>query len=188
MKKKNLLNSALICFMLSLTSCNELTVYEKLAQCSTSSYDKVELNVLTKTNGQDLKSKFVLNKTEFNYEIERLSLLDLNGTNDSYLKTIKGNGTYINGKITLNDKEVEIPTIDEIKGSLSFNSDNFTNVVEGEGTFKADVNNLSDLLNATINGHNGKIKIEYTNEPYKFKSIEIKYDTTLSNVLMSYEF
>ncbi len=170
---------------------NEKSIYETLNELCEKEYSKITLDISTVSKGIELKSNYVLSKSNVTYSVEKLNQFPTDGNFENipsdFKSKLEGVATIENGKVTaLNGDAVTIPEYDELSGNFKFDKNYFTDVKEEEGKFTATVSSPSDFLNRNELLSDMKITIQYNQNG--FESIVITYETSNSSVNISYVF
>ena len=167
------------------------TVYDVLNGFTKQSYKKIQLDITTLTDDIELEANYTLTEKKVEYSIEQLNLLpsdgNLNNISPNYKTTIQGNAIIENGKVTkLDDKSVNLPEYDELKGAFDFKESYFKNIQVDNGKFAADVVDASDFMDIDKTIGDMKIIVEYNDTA--FKKISLSYKTSNSAVTTVYVF
>ena len=168
------------------------SVYELLDSLAEKDYSTVKVDIVTTTGFASLNSNYVLTQNVVTYSIERLNLLPSDGNitdlSPDCKTTLSGYAQINNGQITeINgNKDVALPSYNELKGNFSFDETNFTNVVVGDGAFEADVVSPSLFYGADVDVSELKVKVEYTEA--SLSKIIISYSTANATVQAVYAF
>lgn len=168
------------------------TVYDLLDDLADKNYSNIEIDIVTSTGFAQLCSNYVLTQSNVVYSIEKLNLLPSDGNiNDlpsNYKITITGSALIENGQVMEldGDKDVTLPSYDELKGNFHFDESNFKNAVVGNDSFEADVVSPSQFYGADVDMKNLKVKVEYTGT--SLTKITISYSTTDATVQTIYAF
>lgn len=154
------------------SSVQETTVYDTLNELSRKYYSKIQLNISTLTGDIELGAEYVLAANKVEYSIEQLNLLpsdgDIDNISPNYKTTIQGLATIENGKVTkMDDKAVNIPPYDELKGSFDFKDSCFKNVQIDEGRFSADVVNASAFIGIDEAIGDMKVIVNYSDSAFQ---------------------
>lgn len=106
----------------------------------------------------------------------------------NYKTTVTGYALIENGQVIELDgnKDVDLPSYDELKGSFNFDESNFKNAVVGTNSLEADVVSPSQFYGADVDMSNLKVKVEYTDT--LLTKITISYSTTNASVQTVYVF
>ena len=146
-----------------------ISVYELLNSLVEKDYSAVKVDIVTTTGFASLNSNYVLAQSVVTYSIERLNLLPSDGNltdlSPDFKKVTSGYAQINNGQIVEVDgnKDVTLPSYNELKGNFNFDESNFANVVLADGSFEADVVSPSQFYGADVDISNVKVKVEYTN-------------------------
>lgn len=167
------------------------TVYDVLNGLTKQNYKKIQLDITTLTGDIELEANYTLMANKVEYSIEQLNLLpsdgNLNNISPNYKTTIQGSAIIENGKVTkLDDKAVNLPEYDELKGAFDFKESSFKNIQSENGTFAADVVDASDFMGTDKTISDMKIIVEYNETA--FQKITLSYKTSTSNVTTVYMF
>ena len=169
-----------------------LTVYDLLNDLSKKDYSGVEIDIAITTDFAKLCSNYVLTQGKVAYSIERLNLLSLKENvidlPERYKTTVTGYALIENGQLVELDgnKDVTLPSYDELKGNFNFNESNFKNAVISTNSFEGDVVVPSQFYGADLEMSNLKVKVEYTET--SLTKIIISYDTANAAVQTVYAF
>jgi hypothetical protein len=82
------------------------------------------------------------------------------------------------------DKDITLPSYDELKGKFNFDESNFKNAVVSNNSFEAEVISPSQFYGADVDMSNLKVKVEYTES--SLTKITISYNTTNASVQTIY--
>ncbi len=167
------------------------TVYDVLNGFTKQSYKKIQLDITTLTGDIKLEANYTLMANKVEYSIEQLNLLpsdgNLNNISPNYKTTIQGSAIIENGKVTkLDDKAVNLPEYDELKGAFDFKESSFKNIQVDNGKFAADVINASAFIGTDKTISDMKIVVEYSDT--SFQKVTITYKTSNSTVTTVYLF
>ena len=168
------------------------TVYDLLDDLAEEDYSKIKIDILVKNGFVELYSNYVLTQNNVVYSIEELNLLPSDGSitdlPSNYKNTVTGYALIENGKIVELDgnKDITLPSYDELKGNFNFVESNFKNAVVGENSFEADVVIPSQFYGADVDMTNLKLKVEYTKT--SLTKVSISYSTTKATVQTVYVF
>ena len=168
------------------------TVYGLLDSLAGKKYSTVKINISTVTDFAELHSEYVLTQSNVTYSIERLNLLpsDGNVTNlpSNYKTTVSGYALVENGQVVEldGDKDVTLPSYDELKGNFNFDESNFKNAVVGANCFEAEVISAAQFYGANVDMSDLKVQVEYTETA--LTKIIISYSTANATVQTVYVF
>ncbi|MBO5938596.1 MAG: hypothetical protein J6Q82_03755 [Clostridia bacterium] len=168
------------------------TIYDLLDSLVDKDYSTIEIDIVTTTGFAELYSNYVLTQSNVVYSIEKLNLLPSDGNitdlPSNYKTTVTGYALIENGQIVelSGDKDVTLPSYDELKGDFNFDETNFKNAVVGTNSFEADVISASKFYGADVDLSNLKVRVEYTET--SFTQITISYSTTNATVQTIYAF
>lgn len=166
----------------------EQTVYEKLDALADKTYKKVSLSIVTNTNGIELCAEYMISANNVIYSIEKLNLIDPSGDLSADFKTrLVGSAVVSGGEIKAMDgANVDLPSLEELKGSFNFSENNFENAENANNSFHADVISPSEFYGSSVNAQNMEISVEYSETA--LVKIVITYKTQASDVTTTYEF
>ena len=168
------------------------TVYELLDDLANKNYSNIEIDIVITTEFAELYSNYVLTQNEVVYSVEKLNLLPSDGNMidlmSNYKTTVTGYALIENGQVINLDgnKDISIPSYNQLKGNFNFDEGNFLNAVVGENLFEADVVIPSQFYGAYVDMSNLKVKVEY-NET-SLTQITISYNTINARVQTVYVF
>lgn len=188
----------MLTFLFCMTGCGgndspPKTVYENLNSLIAKESTSITLTVKTTTDGETLNGSYLISKQDnvytVNYSYEKLNTFEEVGgvitQPTEYKSTVTGNMKISNGTIIEQDGEASNVSIESLTVSgLTFNESYFSNVVNENNTFKADVNNPNGFMGYDVTLSNLKVEIAYTTE--KISSIKLTYSTSLSSVELMY--
>ena len=167
-------------------------VYDLLNDLADQDYSNIKIDITVTTGFAELYSNYVLTQSNVVYSIERLNLLPSDGNitdlPSNYKTTVTGYALIENGQVIELDgnKDVDLPSYDELKGNFNFDESNFKNVVVGTNSLEADVVSPSQFYGADVDMSNLKVKVEYTET--SLTKITISYSTTNASVQTVYVF
>ena len=168
------------------------TVYDLLDDLADQDYSNIKIDITVTTGFAELYSNYVLTQSNVVYSIEKLNLLPSDGNitdlPSNYKTTVTGYALIENGQVVEldGDKDVTLPSYDELKGKFNFDESNFKNAVVGNNSFEADVVSPSQFYGANVDMSNLKVKVEYTES--SLTKITISYNTTNASVQTVYVF
>ena len=167
------------------------TVYEKLSELAAEEYKKVNLSIVTVTNGIELSAEYIMSGNIVLYSIEQLNLFspdgDISELSPEYKARLVGSAVVSNGEIKMLDGEnVTLPSYDELKGSFNFVESNFKNADVKENSLCAEIVSPSDFYGASVNVQNMTIDVEYSD--LALVKMVITYQMDSSTVTTTYEF
>ena len=168
------------------------TVYDLLDDLADQNYSNIKIDIVVTTGFAELYSNYVLTQSNVVYSIERLNILPSEGNitdlPSNYKTTVTGCALIENGQeIELDgNKDVDLPSYDELKGNFNFDESNFKNAVVGTNSLEADVVSPSQFYGADVDMSNLKVKVEYTDT--SLTKITISYSTTNASVQTVYVF
>ena len=179
--------------LLDNTSSSETkAIFELLDDLTEKDYSNIEINIVITTDFAELHSNYSLTQNNVVYSIERLNLLSSDGNvsdlPSNYKTTVTGYALIENGQVVELDgnKEIALPSYDELKGKFNFDESNFKNVVVGSNALEADVVSPSRFYGAEMDMSNLKVKVEYTETA--LTQIIMSYSTTNATVQTVYAF
>ena len=155
-------------------------------------YSNIKIDIVVTTGFAELYSNYTLTQSNVVYSIERLNLLPSNGNitdlPSSYKTTVTGYALIENGQVIELDgnKDVALPSYDELKGNFNFDESNFKNAVVGTNSLEGDVVSPSQFYGADVDMSNLKVKVEYTET--SLTKLTISYSTTNASVQTVYVF
>ena len=167
-------------------------VYDLLNDLADQDYSNIKIDIVVTTGFAELYSNYVLTQSNVVYSIERLNLLPSDGNItdllSNYKTTVTGYALIENGQVIELDgnKDVDLPSYDELKGNFNFDESNFKNAVVGTNSLEADVVSPSQFYGADVDMSNLKVKVEYTKTA--LTKITISYNTTNASVQTIYVF
>ena len=165
-------------------------VYDLLNDLADREYSNIKIDITLTTGFAELYSNYVLTQSNVVYSIEGLNLLPSDGNttdlSSNYKATVTGYALIENGQVIELDgnKDVDLPSYDELKGNFNFDESNFENVVVGTNSLEADVVSPSQFYGADVDMSNLKVKVEYTES--SLTKITISYNTTNASVQTVY--
>ena len=165
-------------------------VYDLLNDLADRDYSNIKIDITVTTGFAKLYSNYVLTQSNVVYSIERLNLLPSDGNitdlSSNYKMTVTGYALIENGQVIELDgnKDVDLPSYDELKGNFNFDESNFKNAVVGTNSLQADVVSPSQFYGADVDMSNLKVKVEYTETA--LTKITISYNTTNASVQTVY--
>ena len=168
------------------------TVYDLLDDLADQDYSNIKIDIVVTTGFAELYSNYVLTQSNMVYSIERLNLLPSDGNitdlPSNYKTTVTGYALIENDQVIELDgnKDVALPSYDELKGNFNFDESNFKNAVVGTNSLEADVVSPSQFYGADVDMSNLKVKVEYTET--SLTKITISYSTTNASVQTVYVF
>ena len=168
------------------------TVYDLLNDLADRDYSNIKIDITVTTGFAELYSNYVLTQSNVVYSIERLNLLPSDGNitdlSSNYKTTVTGYALIENGQVVEldGDKDITLPSYDELKGNFNFDESNFKNAVVGNNSFEAEVISPSQFYGADVDMSNLKVKVEYTET--SLTKIIIFYSTTNASVQTIYVF
>lgn len=168
------------------------TVYDLLDDLADQDYSNIKIDIVVTTGFAELYSNYVLTQSNVVYSIERLNLLPSDGNitdlPSNYKMTVTGYALIENGQVVEldGDKDITLPSYDELKGNFNFDESNFKNAVVGNNSFEAEVISPSQFYGADVDMSNLKVKVEYTKT--SLTKIIISYSTTNASVQTVYVF
>ena len=167
-------------------------VYGLLNDLVQKEYEKIRIDVVSTTDFAQLCSNYVITKNHIVYSIEQLNLLSFDGADSSadsnYKNTVSGYALVKDGKITEldGDKDVKLPSYNELKGKFNFNQWNFKNTVVKSDSFEAEVISPSKFYGTNVDVSNFKINVKFSET--ELLSIVISYRTENATVKTTYAF
>ena len=168
------------------------TICDLLNDLADQDYSNIKIDIVVTTGFAELYSNYVLTRSNVVYSIERLNLLPSDGNvtdlSSNYKTTVTGYALIENGQVIELDgnKDVDLPSYDELKGNFNFDESNFKNAVVGTNSLEADVVSPSQFYGADVDMSNLKVKVEYTET--SLTKITISYSTTNATVRTVYVF
>ena len=168
------------------------TVYDLLDDLADQDYSNIKIDIVVTTGFAELYSNYTLTQSNVVYSIERLNLLPSNGNitdlPSNYKTTVTGYALIENGQVIELDgnKDVALPSYNELKGNFNFDERNFKNAVFGTNSLEGDVVSPSQFYGADVDMSNLKVKVEYTDT--SLTKITISYSTTNASVQTVYVF
>ena len=168
------------------------TVYDLLNDLADQDYSNIKIDIVATTGFAELYSNYVLTQSNVVYSIERLNSLPSDGNitdlPSNYKTTVTGYALIENGQVIELDgnKDVALPSYDELKGNFNFDESNFKNAVVGTNSLEGDVVSPSQFYGADVDMSNLKVKVEYTDT--SLTKITISYSTTNASVQTVYVF
>ena len=168
------------------------TVYDLLDDLADQDYSNIKIDIVVTTVFAELYSNYVLTQSNVVYSIERLNLLPSDGNitdlPSNYKTTVTGYALIKNGQVIELDgnKDVALPSYDELKGNFNFDESNFKNAVVGTNSLEGDVVSPSRFYGADVDMSGLKVKVEYTET--SLTKITISYSTTNASVQTVYVF
>ncbi len=167
------------------------TIYERLCEMADKSYASVKLKIVTTTATAEISANYVLTKTDVTYSIEQLNTLptdgNITGVSSNFKTEFSGTAKVENGKlITVDGDNVSFPSYSELKGSFSFNEENFRNAVVGNGSFKADVISPSAFYGTSIDAKEMSIDVTFSDD--SLIRVTVTYKTENASVKTVYDF
>lgn len=171
------------------------TVYDTLNELMEIGYSDIQIEVVTRHDGESLTANYNLKSNGDNYKIsysyERLSLIEA-GDGDIIVpenrKTAyKGSVSVAEGNITSTEGDpLDLPLGFFWVKDFDFSKDNFTAVSERDGTFSAEVVH-SDAFSACLaQAENMKVNATYSSEA--MKSLTISYRAFRTDTVLTYRF
>ena len=168
------------------------TVYDKLCELSEQEYSSIKIDIVVTTGFAELYSNYVLTQNNMVYSVDKLNLLPSDGNitdlPSNYKTTVTGYALIENGEVVDLDgnKDITLPSYDELKGIFNFDENNFKNAVVGTNSLEADVISPPRFYGTDVDMSNLKVKVEYTETA--LTKIIISYSTTNSTVQTVYVF
>ena len=165
--------------------------YDDLNRFSSLRYEKVNLYINLSGNGAVLNSYFELSDDKIVYSVEKLNRFptdgDITNISPDYKTIYSGTASVANGVIVkMDDNDIILPEYTELSGSFNFKQEYFTNIVNENGKFTADVISASGFLGRDVAVENMKCSVEYNED--SFVKIVLNYLDGGVQVTSVYEF
>ena len=155
-------------------------------------YKKITVETRTVTYGFILTSRYEITEDSVVYIIERLNSLPSNGdigaAMQDYKSVVSGTATVQNGKLVdSNGNEVDLPELDEVGVSFSFNSDNVVITTDVAGTLSGTVKSLKDFFSNDTSATDAAFTVNYTSESVTNITLTYKLENSQVQTVYSFE-
>ena len=164
-------------------------VYSTLNALIQKDYSKVNISTTVVIDDITLVSEYDVTDNSIYYSVEKMNYLSDNiyEMPEDYKTTVSGSATISNGQVIKNNEDsVTLPSYAELNGKFDFKESNFTNVNNKQGSFSANVNNLSNLIGQNVVAFNANITVEYNDSA--ITTLVLTYQTSASKVTTVYSF